>query len=344
MDSPLPVTLADVEDAADRIKSIIHHTPVLTSRALNTMARHPLSLYFKVEALQRTGSFKIRGASNAIASASPPPSAVVTHSSGNHAQALAAAAQALSIPAAIAMPSTAPRNKIAAVKETYGADVTLCQPTSAARAAAAQELMDGLGEGALFVHPSNDPAVIAGQGTLALELLRDDLPPLVGDREDTHAPPVDAMIVPVGGGGLISGCLVAAKGLHPDIKVYGAEPAAADDAHRSLAAGEILGHETEPVVTIADGLKTTLGSNTFPIISALVDGIFTVSEQEIAAATRLVWERLKIVIEPSAGVGVAVALSQQFADLAASKGISSVAIVLCGGNASLDLSALSWLQ
>lgn len=274
---------------------------------------------------------------------------VVTHSSGNHAQAVAVAAQLRGVPAHIVMPSDAPSVKKQAVLG-YGATVTQCESTGEAREAAAKEVQAATG--ATFIHPSNDPRVMAGQGTMALELLQQipsercrlasQAATLAATLEALGAPAkgtipprgagdpiVDAVIVPVGGGGMLSGVAVALASLDPRIRIFAAEPAGAADAAASVAAGELLGHETPPK-TIADGLRTTLGSNTWPIVRDFVEAVIVVSEEAIADATQLVWSRCKIAIEPSAGVGVAALLSEEFRAL---QGIDSVAVVLCGGNA-----------
>jgi threonine dehydratase len=245
---------------------------------------------------------------------------VVTHSSGNHGQAVALAARLRGVPAYIVMPSNAPAVKRAAV-EGYGARVIPCAPTGAARAAAAERIRQETG--AAFIHPSNDPDVIAGQGTIALELLQ-------------QAPDLDALVVPIGGGGMISGIALAARGLRPSLRVFAAEPLGADDAARSKAAGALLPQEAPD--TVADGLRTGLGSNTWPVVRDLVEAVITVEEDEIVRHMRLVWERLKLVIEPSAAVGVAAALGPAFRGL---RGIERVGVVLCGGN--VDLDALPWI-
>jgi len=313
-------TLADVRAAAERIDGHAHITPVMTSSTLDDLAGR--SLFFKCELFQKVGAFKFRGAMNAIASLPPAKRqrGVVTHSSGNHGQAVALAARVLNTKATIVMPSNAPAVKRQAV-EDYGARVITCEPTSAARSAAAEAFRAKTG--ATFIHPSNDPDVIAGQGTIALELLSqvDDL---------------DALIVPVGGGGMLSGITLAARELKPGIRIFAAEPLGADDAARSKAAGQLI-PQTAPD-TVADGLRTSLGENTWPIVRDLVEEVIVVEEDAILQATRMIWERMKLVIEPSAGVGVAVALSDHFRAL---QGIDRVGVVLCGGN--VDLDRLPWM-
>jgi threonine dehydratase/serine racemase len=307
--------LAAVREAAARIAPFIRRTPVMTSRTVDELAGRAVA--FKCENLQTTGAFKYRGATNAVQKLTPQQAArgVVTHSSGNHAQALALAARVRGIPAYIVMPRTAPQVKKAAV-EGYGGVVTLCEPTLADRERTAAELVTKTG--GTLIPPFDHPDVIAGQGTAALELLED-------------VPDLDAVVSPVGGGGLLSGFTVASRGLNPSIRVFGAEPLGADDAARSKAAGHFI-PQTGPN-TIADGLLTSLGEMTWPIIRDLVERVFTVTEDQIKTAMRLVWERMKLLIEPSAAVGVAVVLSDEFRQLA---GIRKVGVVLCGGNVSLD--------
>jgi len=307
--------LAAVREAAERIRGIIHRTPVMTSETLDRLAGR--RLFFKCENLQKVGAFKYRGATNAVRRLTDAEAArgVVTHSSGNHAQALALAARVRGIPAYIVMPKTAPVVKKAAV-EGYGGIVTLCEPNLADRERTANEVMAKTG--ATLIPPFDHPDVIAGQGTAALELLEE-------------VPDLDAIVTPVGGGGLLSGCCVAARELKAGIRVFGAEPLGADDAARSKAAGEWL-PQTSPN-TIADGLLTSTGQLTWPIIRDLVERVFTVTDDEIRAAMRLVWERMKLIVEPSGAVGAAVAFSDAFKSLA---GVNKVGIVFSGGNVSLD--------
>jgi threonine dehydratase len=309
--------LNEIRRAAERILPYVRRTPVLTCSSLDRQVE--ARVFFKCENLQKAGAFKFRGACNAVLSLpeSDTVRGVVTHSSGNHAQAVALAARLRGIPAYIVMPENAPAVKKAAVAG-YGGRITFCEPTLEARESAQAAVIAETG--ATAVHPYNDFLVIAGQGTSALELLED-------------APDLDAIIAPVGGGGLLSGVSIAATELSPRIRVIGAEPEGADDACRSLAAGKII-PSVNPL-TIADGLKTSLGDLTFPIIQQRVERIVTVSEAGIIAAMRFVWERMKIIIEPSAAVAVA-ALWERKIDLTNLR----VGAILSGGN--VDLDRLPW--
>lgn len=305
-----------IRAAAERIRPFVHHTPVLTSEALNTLSG--ASVFFKCENLQKVGAFKIRGATNAVLSLPDAAAArgVATHSSGNHAAALALAARHRGIPAYVVMPRTAPAVKRAAV-EGYGAQVVTCEPTLAAREAGLAAVVERTG--ATFIPPYNDYAVMAGQGTAALELCAD-----VSD--------LDCVVTPVGGGGLLGGTAIAVGGVAPGTAVYGAEPRGADDAWRSLRAGAI--QPMEDPDTIADGLRSTLGVLTFPVIQARVRGIVTVSEEAIVAAMRHIWERMKIIVEPSAAVAFAAVMGDD-----AFRG-KRVGVILSGGN--VDLDHLPW--
>jgi len=308
-------SLDDIRVAARRIAPFIHRTPVMTCASLDALAG--AKLYFKCENLQKTGSFKIRGATNAILQLSAAEAArgVVTLSSGNHAAAVARAAAARGIAAHIVMPKNAPAVKCRAV-EGYGGVITFCEPTFEAREAASRRLVEETG--GVLVHPYNDRRVIAGQGTAALELLED-------------VPELDVLLVPVSGGGLLSGNAIAATSVRPSVRVVGCEPANADDACRSLKSGHIEKNATAD--TIADGLRAQLCDLTFGILRERVDEIVRVSEQEIVEAMRLVWERMKLVIEPSAAVAVAPAVGR------AVRGEGKrVGVLLSGGN--VDLSAL----
>jgi threonine dehydratase/serine racemase len=307
--------LAAIRAAADRIAGIVHRTPVMTCATFDRLAGR--RVYFKCENLQKVGAFKYRGATNAVLKLTDAEAAggVVTHSSGNHAQALALAARVRGIPAYIVMPKTAPAVKKAAV-EGYGGLVTLCEPTLAAREETAARLVSETG--ATLIPPFDHPDVIAGQGTAALELLED-------------VPDLDAVVVQVGGGGQIAGWCIAAKGVKPTIRVLGAEPLGADDAARSKAKGEWL-PQTAPN-TIADGLLTSTGELTWPVIRDQVERIITVTDDQIRSTMRLVWERMKLIVEPSGVVGAAAVLTDEFKALA---GLSRIGVVFSGGNVSLD--------
>lgn len=313
----MPVTLNDILRAAERIKPYAHRTPVLTCESLDQ--RVGAQVYLKCENFQKVGAFKFRGACNAVFSLSDEQAerGVCTHSSGNHAQALALAAKMRGIPAYIVMPNNAPQVKKDAVAG-YGGQISFCAPTLEAREATLRRVYERTG--ANVVHPYNDERVIAGQGTATVELL-DSIPDL------------DSIIAPVGGGGLLSGTSIAAKGLKPIIRVIAGEPEMADDAYRSMQEGKIIPSENPK--TIADGLLTSLGTLTFPIIRENVEQIVTVSEQGIMDAMKFIWERAKIVIEPSAAVAVAV-LWERKIDLSGLK----VGVILSGGN--VDLNKLPW--
>jgi threonine dehydratase/serine racemase len=307
--------LAAVRAAASRIAAAAHQTPVATCATLDRHAG--CQVFLKCENVQKAGAFKFRGAYNAVACLPRAHAArgVVTHSSGNHAQALALAACLHGIAAHIVMPRNAAGVKRRAVEE-YGARVVECEPTLSAReSTAARVLAD---TGASFVHPYDHPDVIAGQGTVALEFL-------------DAVPDLDVLVAPIGGGGLISGLCVAARELRPRLRIVGAEPAGADDAWRSLRAGVLVPQENPR--TIADGLLTSLGELTWPIVRDHVERVVRVDDEHIVAAMRFVWERAKLLIEPSAAVAVAAVLSDEFPALANAKRIG---VVLSGGNADLD--------
>jgi len=313
----MPVTLHDIRLAAKRIQPYIHRTPVLTNDSLNQ--RVGARVFLKCENMQKVGAFKFRGASNAVFSLSEENAArgVCTHSSGNHAQALALAAKVCGIPAYIVMPNNAPSVKKNAVAG-YGGRITYCEPTLQARESTLEQIR--LDTGANVVHPYNDERVIAGQGTAVLELLED-------------VPDLDVILAPVGGGGLLSGTSIAATEINKGIRVIAGEPEMADDAYRSVVAGEIVPSRNPK--TIADGLLTSLGTLTFPIIQQNVEQIVTVSEQGIINSMRYIWERAKIIIEPSAAVAVGV-LWERKIDLTDLK----VGVILSGGN--VDLEKLPW--
>ena len=310
-----PPTLETIRQAERRILPYIHRTPVLTCSAINF--RVGAQLFFKCENFQKAGVFKMRGASNAVFSLDPAQAegGVVTHSSGNHGAALSLAAQNRGISASIVMPSNSPAVKQAAVR-AYGGKITFCRPTLEDREKTAHEIE--LQTGATLIHPYNDFRMIEGHGTALLELLEE-----ISD--------LDMIMVPTGGGGLLSGTLIAAKGLRKDLQVIGVEPAGADDAYRSWKAGKLV--PLGKANTIADCLRTSLGNKTFPIIRELVDAMGLATEKAIIEAMRLVMERMKIVIEPSAAVPLAALLEKQL-DVSGRR----VGIILSGGN--VDLSTL----
>lgn len=315
----MTVTFQEIQQAAERIEPYIHRTPVLTNHSLNQKVG--AQVFLKCENMQKVGAFKFRGASNAVFSLNEAEAApgVCTHSSGNHAQALALAAKLRGIPAFIVMPDNAPSVKKNAVAG-YGGRITFCEPTLEARESTLERIRRETG--ASVVHPYNDERVIAGQGTAALELLEE-----VQD--------LDVVISPLGGGGLLSGTSIAATELKKGIRVIAGEPEMADDAYRSLKAGKII--PSAHPQTIADGLLTSLGTLTFPIIRERVEQIVTVSEQGIIDSMKFVWERVKIVIEPSAAVAVGV-LWEDKIDLRGLK----VGVILSGGN--VDLEKLPWIK
>lgn len=302
----------DLIECHGRIVPFIHETPILTSRLLNEIAG--ADIFFKCENFQRMGAYKMRGATNAISQLTDAQRAkgVVTHSSGNFAQALSLAAKSLGVKAYIVMPSSAPQVKKDAVKG-YGGTIIECEPTLAARNAMAEEIRSKTG--ATFIHPSNDLNVIAGQGTACMELLNEQ-------------PDLDVVVVPVGGGGLIAGTALAAHYFGKGCSVIGAEPFEVDDAYRSLISGKIESNETTN--TIADGLKTELGDKSFPLMQEYVDRIIRVTEEEIVAAMKLIWERMKIVIEPSSAVAFAAVLREK----ESFKG-KKIGIIISGGNVDL---------
>jgi threonine dehydratase len=316
--NPTPIALADVEAARRRIDGRVRRTPVLTSERLDEATG--ASLFFKCENLQHVGAFKARGAANAVFALSETEATrgVATHSSGNHGAALARAAGLRGVPAYIVMPEGAARPKVEQV-ERLGGMITFCAPTQAAREECAARIVAETG--AVFVHPYDNPLVMAGQGTAALELLED-------------AADLDLVLAPIGGGGLISGVSTAVKALRPKTRVIGCEPAGADDAARSLAAGRLI--PLERADTIADGLRASLAPSTFAQIQRGVDGIATVTEAGIVEAMRTLWEALKLVVEPSAAVTYA-AIMEAKVD---AKGLR-VGIILTGGN--VDLDKLPWM-
>lgn len=310
-------TFQDVIDARQRIGPHVHRTPVLTSRMLNELTG--AELFFKCENLQKAGAFKARGASNAVFGLSEKQAArgVATHSSGNHGTCLSYAAGRRGIGCTVVMPRTAPRAKKDAVRG-YGGRVVECEPSTSSREAVFAEVVAETG--AEFVHPYNDPRVIAGQGTCSAELVE-------------QVEGLDAVIAPIGGGGMVSGTCLALSHLAPEVKIYAAEPEQADDAARSFRAGHIIADDAPD--TIADGLKVPLKDLTWHFVSAGVTDILTASEQEIVDAMKLTWKRLKIVMEPSSAVPLATILGnpETFAG-------KRVGVIITGGN--VDLDSLPW--
>jgi threonine dehydratase len=308
--SLLAVTFDDVRAAAERLRGVAHRTPVVTSRTLD--ARTGASVFLKCENLQRMGAFKFRGAYNRIAQLGPHERAggVVAYSSGNHAQGVALAAQLLDVPAAIVMPSDAPMSKIAATRE-YGAEVITYDRRTMNRGEIAAQI--AAERGATLVPPYDDPAIVAGQGTTALELFED-------------VPDLEVLLVCTGGGGLLAGCALAATAMRPGVAVYGVEPEAGDDFAQSFARGERV--EIPVPDTIADGQQTTMpGELTFPIVKALCAGILTVSDGELRATMRFAFERLKLVMEPSGASALAAVLHGRPAVAG-----RRVGVIVSGGN------------
>lgn len=306
------VTWQTIIEAHERIRPRIHRTPILTSRSLNNLTG--AQLFFKCENLQKTGSFKIRGAANAILSLSDSEAAqgIVTLSSGNHGAAVACASAWRGVPAWIVMPKDSPKVKCRAV-ESYGGKIIYCEPTISSRKEVAARVQAETG--AVLVHPYDDDRIMAGQATAAKELLED-------------VPDLDFLITPVSGGGLLGGTCLGAKHLRPEIKVYGGEPERADDAYRSMQTGILQTHNASD--TIADGLRACLAPRTFAILQKYLDGVLLVSEDEIRAAMHLIWQRMKIVIEPSSAVALAPVLRQD-----GPQWRGKIGIILSGGNVEL---------
>lgn len=310
-------TYSDIQESAKRIHGFAHKTPVLQSSYFNRLTG--AELFFKCENFQKVGAFKFRGAFNAISQLSKEggDKGIITHSSGNHAQAVALASKINRYKATIVMPKNAPKVKVNAVQD-YGAEIVFCESTIESRQETTDQIISKTG--ATFIHPYNNADVITGQGTSAKELLEE-------------IPDLDIIIAPIGGGGLLSGTAIASKAIKPNIQILGAEPKLADDAYRSYQAGSI-----QPVLqtdTIADGLRTSLGSLTFQIINEKADDIITVAEDSIIRDMRRVWERMKIIIEPSSAVPIS-ALLDGSADIGGKK----IGIILTGGN--VDLENLPW--
>jgi len=310
-------SIDDVHKATERIKPIIHRTPVLSSKSINQIVG--ADIYFKCENFQKVGAFKFRGASNAVFSLTDEEikRGVATHSSGNHAQALALAARIRGTKAYIVMPSNSSKVKIEAVKG-YDAEIIFCEPTLEARESTLEDVVNKTG--ATFIHPYNNFNVISGQGTSAMELL-DEIKDL------------DYVITPVGGGGLLSGTLTTVSALSPSTKVIAAEPEGADDAYRSIIENRIVPSVTPK--TICDGLLTSLSEMTFEIIREHIYKIITVSDDAVVSAMRLIWERMKIIIEPSSAITLGIFLENKI-DLKGHK----IGIILSGGN--VDLEKLPW--
>jgi threonine dehydratase len=324
-----PPSWGDILAAHARIAPRIHRTPVLSSASLDALTG--ARLFFKCENLQKTGSFKIRGATNAIFSLTDEEAArgIVTQSSGNHGAAVACAAAWRGVPAYVVMPRNAPKVKIQAI-EAYGGKITFCEPRVSARKEACDRLQSETG--AHLVHPYDDDRIIAGQATAAKELLEE-----VGD--------LDAVFAPVSGGGLLSGTCLGAKGIRAGVRIFGCEPERADDAYRSLATGTLQTLESSD--TLADGLRASLAPRTFAILRGHVERILIVSEEEFTAAMRLLWERMKIIIEPSSAVAIAPllkpdALASLHLPNRADGKAPKLGVILSGGN--LDLSSLPWIR
>jgi threonine dehydratase len=304
----------EIREAYKRIKDYVNKTPVMTSRTLNR--KTGAEVFLKCENFQRVGAFKMRGAVNAISQLSEEEKnkGVITHSSGNHAQAVALSAKLLDIDATIVMPKTSPKVKIKATRDTYGANVVLCENSLEARQSTTDKLIQK--HGYTLIHPYDNDNVIAGAGTAAYELLN-------------QINNLEMILAPVGGGGLLSGTSIATKGFNADIKVYGVEPENVDDAYRSFQSGEIK--ENETINSIADGLLTNLSERTFSIITNNVDQIVTVSEMEILSAMRFIWERMKLVVEPSGACSLAGVLSEKFPIKN-----KRIGVIISGGNVELN--------
>ncbi len=308
------MSLRDIKEAHERISSVINKTSIVTSHTLNEITKS--SIFLKCENFQKMGAFKFRGAYNAISLLSPEERerGVITHSSGNHAQAVALAAKLLGIKALIVMPETAPQVKVNATRDTYGAEVIFCKPTIESRSQTTLKLIEK--NDYTFIHPYDNDDVIAGAGTAAYELLN-------------QVKGLDMVFAPVGGGGLLSGTSITVKGINSNIKVYGVEPKNVDDAFRSMKSGRIEINKT--INSIADGLLTNLSERTFNIIQKNVDQIITISEQEILSAMRFIWERMKLVVEPSGACSLAGVLSSQV-PIENKK----IGVIISGGNIDLN--------
>lgn len=313
MDNDISVSYQLILDAHKRVKPFIHQTPVFTSSFFNR--RTGGELFFKCENFQKMGAFKIRGAANAMLSIGKEQlkAGVATHSSGNHGQAVALVAGLMNIKAYVVVPRSAPETKINAILE-YGAEIEYCEPNINSRDITLNELIKRTG--ARMIHPFNDNSVIAGQGTLALEL-------------NQQVPNLDAIVAPVGGGGLISGVAIASHALHPEIQIFGAEPSGADDTFRSLETGSIVPNLYPR--SIADGLLATVGTKTFPVIKKEVSSIIKVDDEEIVSAMKMIWERMKIIVEASAAISLAAVFKNP--DFFEGK---RTGIIISGGNVDLQ--------
>ena len=311
------VNFNHIKSAHDRISNYIHNTPVLTCRNIDEETKS--SIFFKCDNFQKTGSFKIRGATNKILQLSKEQldNSVITTSSGNHGAAVSSTASKLGTTVKVIMPNNTPRVKIDNVKR-YGGEIIFCEPNIKSRENTLNKMVNETG--ATIVHPYNDEKIIAGQGTAAKELLE-------------SIPDLDVIIAPVSGGGLLAGTLLAAKNINPKIEVYGAEPKNADDAFRSLKENKIIPNKSTD--TIADGLRAQVGTITFPIINKYADGILVVSEKMIIQTMKMIWQRLKIIVEPSCSIVLAALMihNEQFFN-------KKIGLILTGGN--VDLDALPW--
>ena len=311
------VNFNHIESAHHRISNFIHNTPILTCENINTETK--TSIFFKCDNFQKTGSFKIRGATNTILQLSKKQltNGVITTSSGNHGAAVSSAASKLGASIKVIMPDNSPKFKVDNVQR-YGGEIIFCEPNIKARENTLKKMVQETA--ATIVHPYNDEKIIAGQGTAAKELLE-------------SIPDLDVIIAPVSGGGLLAGTLLAAKNINPNIKIYGAEPKNADDAYQSIKSKKIVFNKTTD--TIADGLRAQVGTITFPIIQKYIDGIILVSEEMIIQSMRMIWQRLKIIIEPSSSIVLAALLikNEQFYN-------KRIGLILTGGN--VDLDTLPW--
>jgi len=311
------LTLKDIELAHERIRPFIHRTPILTNSSINELVG--ANLFFKCENFQKAGSFKIRGATNTVEllSESELKRGVATTSSGNHGAALSMAVTRRGGETRVVMPTNTPKIKVNNVMRN-GGEVVWCEPDQKFRESVLRDVVNETG--ATVVHPYNDERIMAGQGTCAKEMLED-------------IPTIDIIVSPVSGGGLLSGTLIASKNMKKSIKVFGAEPEEADDAFQSLKQGKIVPNKT--INTVCDGLRAEIGSKTFPVIQDLVDGIETVSETDIIESLRMIWERMKIIVEPSCSISLAMVIknSNLFKD-------KNVGLIMSGGN--VDLNSLPW--